>query len=287
MFRGFSAAHIGIGRFAKGCRISLCGKRLRLENVNVNRDPAIPGTPLGLAADAVHIWTVPLDAEDTCLARCWANLSQDEQQQGERFQFDPSRRRYVVTRAALRALLGRYLSIPPLDIEFDWDASGKPRMGAPSSGLYFNVAHSGGLALVAVASGCEVGVDVEQLRTVDRLEQIAERYFHPLEVAELLREPPADRSAAFLQCWTAKEAVLKAVGVGIGAALDRLHVPVRQHDGVFVDVTISNPLRCWLQPLALEAGYVGAVACVGEKRFVTIRQPAWLLMESASDKGYQ
>ena len=88
-------------------------------------------------------------------------------------------------RGTLRILLGRYLNVPPNEVAFKFKTYTKPRL-APSKtatvDLRFNVSHSGELALVAVTTGCEVGVDVEQLRPVKQMEEIARRYFHRLEV---------------------------------------------------------------------------------------------------------
>ncbi|MEX2315824.1 MAG: 4'-phosphopantetheinyl transferase superfamily protein [Pirellulales bacterium] len=223
---------------------------------------------------------MPLDTDDANLALATLNLSADERERAKRFQNDWARRRFVTTRAALRTILARYLSTSPLDIDFAVDASGKPRLGgklrsrnriAGADGLRFNVAHSGGLALIAVALNCEIGVDVEQLRTVNWFTQIAGRYFHPLEVAALLAEPPSAQPAAFLRCWTSKEAVLKAVGVGITGPLDRFQVPLRPQHGTWIECeTASGHVRCWLESLLLGSDYVGAVACLNEQRCVTL-----------------
>ena len=119
-------------------------------------------------------------------------------------------------------LLGHYLAARPESIQFSTQGNNKPRLASIHSraDLRFNVSHSGSLALVAVTVGNEIGVDVEHLRDVSHVEQIAGRYFHTDEIAAIRSAEPTDRTATFLRCWTAKEAVLKALGIGITSSLD-------------------------------------------------------------------
>jgi 4'-phosphopantetheinyl transferase len=266
--------------------------------------------PGKLDATGVHVWPVWLDGRTIPFALAKATLSADERQRAERFQNDQARKRFVMSRAALRTILSQYLGCLPSDIAFKQGASGKPRLGGMLSRrsrvsmakgdknmltshgrrepgaqpeeigeLRFNVAHSGQLALVAVAAQCEVGVDVEQLRTVGHFEQIAKRYFHPQEIATLAATPSGERAAAFLRCWTCKEAILKAVGVGVAGPLDKFAVPFDQDGEARVDVDASGITTCWLQRLEVDAAYVGAIACVGQRRRVRL--------VSLADEGVQ
>src|SRR5688572_7076350 len=111
-----------------------------------------------LRADEAHVWAVPVDSAP--LAQTWSILSQDERERAERFRLDEPRRQFVGSRAALRMLLGKYLGIPPTEIDFAYDAGGKPRLHDETKldGLRFNLAHSGDLAVVVVARGCDVGI---------------------------------------------------------------------------------------------------------------------------------
>ena len=88
------------------------------------------------------------------------------------------------------------------------------------------MSHSGDLAVIGFALGCEVGIDVEQLRDVGHLEQIARRFFHPSETSAVLSTPESARNLAFLRCWTGKEAILKALGTGIVGNLADFQVPI-------------------------------------------------------------
>jgi 4'-phosphopantetheinyl transferase len=226
--------------------------------------------PSELAAEEVHVWAVPLDAAHVPAAEQWAVLSTDERHRAEQFRMENAKRRFVIARAALRILLGRYTATPPEKIHFDYEPSGKPRLrGENVTSLQFNLAHSGELALVAITSGCEVGVDVEQLRAVHYRQEIAERYFHPREVAQLAAAAAAQEDAVFLHYWSGKEAILKALGTGVTQSLSFSVLGYSRTEAAWIDAPssdIDRAARCWLQPLAPAEGYLGAVACIGVQR---------------------
>jgi 4'-phosphopantetheinyl transferase len=186
------------------------------------------------------------------------------------FRLDDARRRFVTARAALRKLLSKYLRIPPDEVAFDYDTTGKPRLkhSASPSDLQFNLAHSGEMALVAITRGCEVGVDVERLRNVHHWQEISDRFFHSNEVAAIRAQPLAEQLAAFMHCWTGKEAILKALGTGVTRPLDFFVGTCHPDDGNWIDVPVAGrkSLRCHLQQLAPAADYIGAVACLAARR---------------------
>jgi 4'-phosphopantetheinyl transferase len=221
-----------------------------------------------LSPHEAHVWAVPLDVSPS-IERRLATLSIEERRRAERFCLDEPRHRFIAGRAALRMILSRYLGVRTAEIELADDVHGKPRLTITKGPfqLFFNVAHSAGMALVAVKVGCEVGVDVELLREVSHWQEIAHRYFHDGEVRAILALPPAERALAFLRCWTAKEAVLKALGIGLSGSLAGFDVPVTEHDGHWVDVTqqrTKSPARVWLRSLSADTDYVSAIAIVGE-----------------------
>jgi 4'-phosphopantetheinyl transferase len=173
----------------------------------------------------------------------------------------------VIARAALRHLLGGYLDLEPARIEFALGANQKPVLSGPhaASGLQFNVSHSGEMALIAIAKNCDVGVDIEQVRAVGHLEDIAKKFFHPTETEAIFAMPAQTRHPAFLRCWTAKEAVLKALGKGITGSLSDFEISIDRHWQGWIECGGS---RWWVQRLTFGEDYVGAVACVESKRSV-------------------
>lgn len=226
-------------------------------------------TSLALSNEELHVWQMKIAAASSETHLNSACLSDSERELANRFKTDSARRMFIAARSGLREILGQYLAAAPSRIRFSHEANGKPRLADLTSDVRFNVAHSGVVALIVVARGCDVGVDVERLRKVERLEQIAARYFHPAETVAILKQPSPERSSAFLRCWTGKEAVLKAIGCGVSGALDQFEAPIAAHQGVWIDVLLpsaNQSKKCWLQSLELDAEYVAAVACVGEKR---------------------
>lgn len=177
-------------------------------------------------------------------------------------------------RAPLLAVLARYLGGEAAEIQLATGAHGRPRLDpAPESQLDFNWSHSGDYAAVAVALHLAPGIDVERLRERRNVLPLARRFFHPEEVAALVAQPLAERSAAFLELWTAKEAVLKATGRGIAFGLQRLHV--RRDGALHLAWLAGDDAAAWqLQSLALDPDYVAALAWRGGMRQVRVRRLA-------------
>jgi 4'-phosphopantetheinyl transferase len=168
-----------------------------------------------------HVWRVRLDLDDVTLRGISESLSPDERARAGKFYFRADRERFVAARGALRAILSRYTGLAPRLIRFSYDRYGKPRLNCePGDGLLrFNVSHSKDLALYAVATGREVGVDLEYVRSDFASLEVAEHFFSRREVEALRALPPVERVAAFFDCWTRKEAYIKARGEGLSHPL--------------------------------------------------------------------
>jgi 4'-phosphopantetheinyl transferase len=160
---------------------------------------------------SVHLWRVDLSETDG--SEWSAILSPSEAARRDRFLFERERRRYSIARGALRTILGRYLDADPRDISLVENASGKPAVEV--SDLQFNVSHSADLALIGVAQHRRIGIDLERERRIGEAIAIAERWFSVTERALIESEREEHRARRFLQCWTAKEAQVKAVGSGV------------------------------------------------------------------------
>jgi 4'-phosphopantetheinyl transferase len=158
------------------------------------------------------------------LAELHRLLDADERRRAERFGPEAARQRFVAAHAMLRHLLAARTGAPPQRLRFAAGPHGKPALiDAPAAAPRFNLAHSGNLAVVALA-GDELGTDVEALRPFPRAERFAARFFAPSEQRWLLAKPEAGRGHAALELWTFKEAYLKAVGSGIAMTLAGVEV---------------------------------------------------------------
>ena len=221
-----------------------------------------------LGRDDVHVWRTGLDQPAAAVALLAESLSGDERDRAARFHFERDRRRFTVARGELRALLGAYLAVPAATIAFDYGSHGKPRLaGALAAGdLRFNVSHSAGVALYAVARGREVGVDVEGHREDFATAEIAERFFSPAERAALAALPPERRCDAFFACWSRKEAYIKARGLGLSLPLDAFDVSLTPGAPAALLATRDDPAerdRWTLRALDPGPGLAGAIAAAG------------------------
>jgi 4'-phosphopantetheinyl transferase len=182
-----------------------------------------------------------------------------------RLHYDPRR-----GRAPLRALLGAYLGVPGEAVELSPGAHGRPRLaGSPAGGLDFNWTHSGDCALVALARQIAPGIDVERRRARPRGLEIARRYFAPEEAAWLAEQPPEHLDEAFLALWTAKEAVLKALGRGLAFGMHRLAIGSGDEGLRLLRLEHDETARWQLQPLAVDPEHVAALAWRGAPRHVS------------------
>ena len=210
------------------------------------------------------MWAAWLDVTGEALDGFRATLSAPERERAARFAAQRERNRFVAARGLLRAILGSALGADPQAVEFLYDAKGKPSLGgAPAlSGLQFNLAHSGGLAVFAVAHGRKVGVDVEQLRPVPELSHLVERYFSTAERAEMKRLAGEEELRGFFRIWTRKEAWLKATGEGITgplASIDALGPSGVEKACGAVTADPPGP-RLRLHDLSPAPGFFGALA---------------------------
>jgi 4'-phosphopantetheinyl transferase len=216
----------------------------------------------GLRGRAVDVWVLPNQASDAACAEFEGVLAPDERARAQRFRFDRLRKSFIITRGALRFLLGRYLSIPPDQVEFCYGPKGKPALGRAAE-IEFNATHSGELAAFAFTLGRPVGIDLEHIHHISEMQKIAARFFCREEAAELAALPAEEQEAAFFRCWTRKEAYIKAIGDGLSAPLDDFRVTLRSGEPVqFVHIGHDeNAAKAWsLQDLGLSNGYAGALA---------------------------
>lgn len=195
----------------------------------VTREWRQPPTAPKLVRDQVHVWRASLDLNPWTLHTLRQGaLSEDEMERAGRLVFQRDRDRFVAAHGILRTILGSYLGLPPLRLSFANGPQGKPALAEPCGcgepALRFNMSHSHGLALFAVACEREVGVDVEKMSTALDYDQIARRFFAASEVRAIHSLPHGERLRAFFHYWTLKEAFLKAAGHGLTLNLDQFEV---------------------------------------------------------------
>ena len=169
----------------------------------------------------------------------------------------------MVGRALLRFILARYLRRQPADIVFTYGANGKPALDNTEPTLHFNLAHSENRVVYAFSHAGELGVDIELVRSLPEFESIARHFFSPEECAQLLSLPAGQRAEAFFNCWTRKEAYLKAVGDGLMVPLNSFQVSLLpDQPAAFIKLAGDRyPASQWgLFHLNFPDGYIGALA---------------------------
>ncbi len=165
---------------------------------------------------------------DALYEECFERLNDAERIRAQRLIHPKPRREFVLTRAALRNLLGLWTGLPSRSIVFGQNAAGKPHLDPDQSNspkwkmCHFNVSHSHGISVVGLCTHREVGVDLEPIRDLPSREALARRWFHPEEVKAL--EQKRWSPASFFAIWTAKEAVVKALGTGLGFGMDEVWI---------------------------------------------------------------
>jgi 4'-phosphopantetheinyl transferase len=236
-----------------------------------------PSTFPTLSTDDVHVWRAELDQPTWRLQQLAQVLSTEEINRAERFYFEQHRQRFIAGRGLLRTILSYYLGIEPAQLQFYYGHRGKPSLAesnvSPLLGktegsrrtLHFNLSHSGDLGLYAFTLNREIGIDLEKIRSIE-MEQLSQRFFAPRENAVLLALSAQQRIQAFFNCWTRKEAYIKARGDGLALPLDQFEVTLAPGEParlVSIEGDRSLAERWSLQELNPGAGYAAAIAVEG------------------------
>jgi 4'-phosphopantetheinyl transferase len=246
-----------------------------------------PQGPVKLTPGEVHVWRTALEQSPGKVESLLSTLTADERDRAERFHFQRDRDRFIIARGTLRAILGRYLGIEPDALRFSYSDHGKPSLvDEHRANLRFNVSHSHKLALFAFAVTRELGVDLEWIRADVADEQIAERFFSAEEVGVLRMLPKEIQSEAFFNCWTRKEAYIKAIGEGLSMPLSRFVVSLAPGDPAALlsangSTTDSEVSRWLLRDLDPGIGYKGAIIAEGRDWELS----CWQWGEGISDFG--
>jgi 4'-phosphopantetheinyl transferase len=226
-----------------------------------------------LSRNAVHLWRAALDVTNAQLESFLGMLGKAETERAERFKNETDLKRYLVCHGILRSILGRYLKLPPHRVEYSYGYDGKPRARSHNGGLIsFNMSHSRGMALFAIAGGPMVGVDLEFIQPVDGLKDITTRFFAADEISILLGSNNEIREEVFYRHWTLKEAYIKALGEGMQCPLDKFSVlPCLQGNSECARIVDRGGGHGeWtLRTVIPGPGYIGALAFEGGELILT------------------
>lgn len=180
-------------------------------------------SPPALGRNEVHVWTADLDVSSERASQLSGLLAVDELSRAGRLRDARDRDRAVASRGILRRLVAGYVGEAPARVSITSGRNGKPKLDR-QTWLGFSVSHAGGRALYAFARDREVGVDIERIVSVRATAAVAEHFFSPRERSALSKLSPEKRARAFFTCWSRKEALVKATGEGMAAALESIEV---------------------------------------------------------------
>jgi 4'-phosphopantetheinyl transferase len=238
--------------------------------------------PPQLDLQQAHAWYVRLEALAAEPEPWQRLLSLEERERAARFRFARDQRRFTVTRALLRLLLGAYLESEPEALTFHTLEHGKPMLAGRHRGnpLHFNVSHSDGMALFGVTLDRAIGVDVERIRHDFEVVTIAKRFFSAAEQRDFLSLSLAQQHRAFFDCWTRKEAYVKAIGDGLSHPLHQFDVSLAPGDPARLTATRPDPEEASRWTMAapdVGAGYAAAIVAKAENLEITCRELPKLL----------
>lgn len=224
---------------------------------------------LELCANNIDLWFTFYDQiQDRSLLRryrLW--LAEEELDQEAEFYFAEDRIRYLVTRALVRAVLSRYIPIPPEQWRFKRNAYGRPEIGNNdfrARRLSFNISHTRSLIMLGVTRDGAIGVDIENIRAREAPLEVASSFFAPDENTAIEAMPAGMRSLRFWEYWTLKESYIKAKGKGLSIPLKDVRFDLSRSPDIeahFCPALDDNPSRWKIWQLRPTEDYLAAV-CV-------------------------
>jgi len=222
---------------------------------------------LTLSDEDVHVWCVSLQQPSHIIEQLTCVLSANEKERAARFHFEHLQKSFIVARGVLRVLLANYLGLQPAQLEFTYLPTGKPQVSKNlNKRIFFNLSHSNEYALYAFSRNRKVGVDIEYIRPIEDLEKIAENNFSAKENFELKMLPPEKILESFFNCWTRKEAYIKALGAGISFPLQEFDVSLKPGKPAKLLSVYGNAreaARWSMSELHPAAGYAAALVVEG------------------------
>lgn len=213
-----------------------------------------------LDSQTVAVWQANLELPEPVIDDLASLLSRDETARADRFHRSRDRSAFMAARGILRMLLGQYLQCDADRVQLSYTDRGKPFIA--DSDFQFNVSHSHGLALYAIAHRRSVGIDIESIRPME-VEQLAQRFFCEREYQQLCKLSDEQQSIAFFTYWTAKEAYLKATGEGL-VGLQHVEIVWEGESLSARRLTPEEFPHFSLQKLHPPAGYAAALAVEGQ-----------------------
>ena len=228
-----------------------------------------------LNKNEVHIWHFDLDKFNKDKTLIEKILSQDELNRANSFHFEIDRDRFICSHGVLRLLISVYSGFSPPSINFSFNNFGKPSVAKllNKSGFQFNLSHSENIACCCFTKNSHIGIDIEFLGSTPNFWELAERYFSEFENQQLSSSPKKNFQIGFYNCWTSKEAVIKALGEGLSFPLKDFSVnieplPVNKAKNYTLEVDKLSA-KLFIETFRIYPDFIGACAVMGNFKSTT------------------
>lgn len=216
----------------------------------------------------VHLWRISLTGNTQEIEGLSSIISLEEKDQAKRFISESAYIGFIVGRGCIRKILGGYLKINPANIQFKYSTTGKPELSSDfyDPNLQFNYSQSGNYGLLGVTDQRCIGVDIEKIREDIDFQPVAERFFTSDEVSYLTQLAEDSQRVGFFRMWTAKEAYLKATGIGLSRSFSQLDIQLLESENsdIYSFLRPSDHTNWTIKWVSTYPGYISAVAVPGD-----------------------
>lgn len=219
---------------------------------------------ISLAPGDLHLWITSLKHSINQIEELKRVLSKEELLRSQKFKVKKVQEEFIVGRGILKKILGRYLNRSANEIELDYEAMGKPKLTENLQNICpeiaFNLSHSHGFALYGITSNAYLGVDIEHRDRELNFEELAHRFLSPTEALEIKNAQELDKKKCFYTIWTKKEALLKALGVGLHSPLNQFTVSGKlKEESVFLPFN-SKPMKWFVLSFDYDVNFSISIA---------------------------
>ena len=229
-----------------------------------------------LSQKGIHLFLCDLDMLKVKYDFFYFLISKEEKEKAKKFHFERDKICYVTSHGILRTILSQYLNLHTNKILFETNDFGKPSLKNHSrKAVFFNLSHSKDFCLIGINPISDIGVDIEFIKEDFEFENIVERYFVKNEIDQIFVNPNKElQRQAFYNCWTRKEAFIKAVGKGLSIPLNNFEVEVNNSRPEIKIYSDSPNKENWkLLPIEINKDYKGAFCT----RNINIKIDYWLI----------
>jgi 4'-phosphopantetheinyl transferase len=178
----------------------------------------------------VLVWIRNFSVARSQLRLLRSYLSPSEIDRAQKYKTKKLQTTFIIARGFLRKILGAYLKLPPNEVEFLYNAFGKPYLHYHHlSSIHFNLSHSHNRFAIALTNNRKVGIDIEYHNSHIISPELVQAVFSSSEIMAYRALPNSLKIIKFFQGWTLKEAYVKAIGFGLNFDVRNINIPLNKH----------------------------------------------------------